>query len=61
MKRVRSFKALLEYLGGSRDQLPEEAAPLFASAWFRGIWWTLLIVLILFFSGQKSKFIYIDF
>lgn len=31
-------------------------------AWFwRGLWWGLLAGAILLFSGQTSKFIYIDF
>jgi hypothetical protein len=28
---------------------------------FRGIWWGLLLVVVMLFSGQTSKFIYIDF
>ena len=28
---------------------------------WRGIWWGVLAALILLFSGQTSKFIYIDF
>jgi hypothetical protein len=32
-----------------------------SSAWFRGFWWILLLAVIVIFSGQTSKFIYIDF
>ena len=54
------MKQLLEYIGGSSDECP---------AWFRlpvasplwGLWWGLLICLIILFCGQASKFIYIDF
>jgi hypothetical protein len=57
MKRV---KELLELLGGARD-LPDAwlGRPAVMLAW--GLWWGLLAVLILCFSGQTSKFIYIDF
>jgi hypothetical protein len=54
------MKQLFEYLGGSSDDCP---------AWLRlparsplwGLWWGLLICLIILFCGQASKFIYIDF
>lgn len=54
------MKELLERLGGARD-LPEEwlSRGWVMLAW--GLWWGLLVVLILCFSGQTSKFIYIDF
>ena len=60
---LTGFRAGIEYLCGERDDAPA----LFASRW--GIWtllarcavWTLAIVLIYAFSGQSSKFIYIDF
>jgi len=54
------LRATLEFLGGERDD-----APLLLSgkyAWVaRCAVWMLAIVLIYFFSGQSSKFIYIDF
>ena len=54
------MKALLEYLGGSADEPPAWLkVPLSSPLW--GFWWGLLLALILFFCGQSSKFIYIDF
>ena len=60
-KLFDEIKAALEYLGGVTEQAP--------AWWLRGtqasivwgIWWALLILLTLLFSGQSSKFIYIDF
>ncbi len=54
------LKHFCEYLGGSRDTPPEGVnVPLTSVFW--GLWWGLLLALILVFSGQTSKFIYIDF
>jgi hypothetical protein len=55
------FKALLEYLGGVTDE-PAAYIPKWMQGpvWW-GIWWAILIFLVLAFSGQTSKFIYIDF
>jgi hypothetical protein len=54
------IKHLLEYLGGELDTPPPGLQlPLNAYGW--GLWWGLLLVIILFFCGQSSKFIYIDF
>jgi hypothetical protein len=57
---LTGFRAGIEYLCGERDDAPA----LFASRWTwlaRCVVWTLAIVLIYAFSGQSSKFIYIDF
>ena len=57
---LTGFRAGIEYLCGERDDAPA----LFASRWAwlaRCSAWTLAIVLIYAFSGQSSKFIYIDF
>jgi hypothetical protein len=54
------MKSLLEYLGGSTDE-PPEFFRVRLSSYFWGIWWGILICLIVFFCGQSSKFIYIDF
>jgi hypothetical protein len=54
------FRATLEYLGGERDDAP----PLLAGrlGWAaRCAMWALAILAICAFSGQTSKFIYIDF
>jgi len=51
----------LEYLGGERDESPP-GLPIAISNWlFWGLWWAALAILIFLFSGQSSKFIYIDF
>ena len=54
------IKNFFDYLGGSREEPPPGAAFLASPIWV-GIWWGLLIGLILLFCGQTSKFIYIDF
>lgn len=54
------FKHVFDYLGGSREK-PPAGLPLLASPWWLGLWWGLMIGLILLFCGQTSKFIYIDF
>ena len=53
-------KHFFDYLGGSREEPPPRAAFLASPMWL-GIWWGVLIGLILLFCGQTSKFIYIDF
>lgn len=54
------MKTLLEYIGGSSDQPPEWLRlPLRSPLW--GLWWGLLLCVIVFVCGQSSKFIYIDF
>lgn len=54
------LKHAIEYLGGSRDAPPPGLGPSPGSPLW-GLWWGLLSALILLFSGQSSKFIYIDF
>lgn len=61
MKTFAYIRMALEYLGGSRETPPPGTPRFLESAWVRGLWWGLLAIVILFFSGQKSKFIYIDF
>lgn len=53
-------KNFFDYLGASREEPPPGAAFLASPLWL-GIWWGVLIGLILLFCGQTSKFIYIDF
>jgi hypothetical protein len=60
MKAFETFKALCEYLEGCRDEPPAGLKGL-SAGWSRGLWWAVLAGLILFFCGQTSKFIYIDF
>lgn len=52
---------LLEYLGGSRDNLPQGFPMAVANPVFWGLWWGALSLVIYIFCGQSSKFIYIDF
>jgi hypothetical protein len=61
MKTLIWFKQLFDYLGGAADS-PSPDAPAFVSnPVFLGLWWGVLIILVMLFSGQTSKFIYIDF
>ena len=57
---LSSFKSVFDYLGGSREE-PPGGVPFLASPLWLGLWWGLMIGLILLFCGQTSKFIYIDF
>lgn len=57
MKKLLGF---LEYLGGVSDRPPDGCGLTLESHWW-GFWWFLLGFLILWFCGQSSKFIYIDF
>jgi hypothetical protein len=67
MKTLLAIKSILEFLGGALDQIPREAGvPRWVmvglmSPVVRGLWWGLLVGMILLFCGQTSKFIYIDF
>jgi hypothetical protein len=57
----KKAKAILEYAGGVVDQPPFPPFSWITSGLLWGIWWAVLILLIVAFSGQSSKFIYIDF
>jgi hypothetical protein len=63
-RKVTAFewlKQALEYLGGEQDE-PPAGFPVSLANWcFWAIWWGALALLIFVFSGQSSKFIYIDF
>jgi hypothetical protein len=50
----------LEYLNGAKDQPPPHF-PTRHAWWLLAIWWLFLLLLIAAFSGQSSRFIYIDF
>ena len=55
------IKALAEYLAGERDDPPSHFPVALGNWLFWGVWWAALAIVILIFSGQSSKFIYIDF
>lgn len=61
MTKLRWLQHALEYLGGAQDA-PPPGVPLPLSNWlFWGLWWAALTLVVYVFSGQSSKFIYIDF
>lgn len=60
MKTLQRIKALLEFLGGLGDEAPVRV-PAWLAPWLWGAWWAFLTMIIVFFCGQSSKFIYIDF
>jgi len=57
---LTNLRALFEYLGGERDDAPLLQFPR-AQMLLRCAAWIAAIILIYCFSGQSSKFIYIDF
>jgi len=61
MQFIEKMKAVLDYLGGASDDLPPESPGWMRGPLWRGACWAVLILLIVVFSGQSSKFIYIDF
>lgn len=52
---------MLEYAGGVLEDPPLKWMAWMKSPLWWGIWWAVLLLLIVAFSGQSSKFIYIDF
>lgn|SRR5690348_12335909 len=54
------IKHVFDYLVGSLEEPPAGMQWMASPVWV-GIWWGLMIGLILLFCGQTSKFIYIDF
>jgi len=55
---LQKIRSVLEHMGGMDDR----PIPRWMNhALFWGVWWAALILVILAFSGQTSKFIYIDF
>jgi hypothetical protein len=55
------MKQALEYLAGEQDEAPAGFGVTLANWWFWALWWGAMLFLIYAFSGQSSKFIYIDF
>ena len=58
---LSDWKQLIEYFGGAVDAPPSAAPAFLAKPLVRALWWATAIALITMFSGQTSKFIYIDF
>ena len=55
------LKQAFEYVGGAQDE-PPPGFPIALVHWlFWALWWAALGLAIYVFSGQSSKFIYIDF
>jgi hypothetical protein len=61
MSRFVWCQNLLEYLAGKKDAPPPGFPVALSNFLFWGIWWGILVAVIFIFSGQSSKFIYIDF
>lgn len=61
MQLILWLQHFLEYLGGAQDDPPSGFRVTLSNVLFWGLWWGALVVIILVFSGQSSKFIYIDF
>jgi hypothetical protein len=60
MNVLRRLKHLADYLGGSTDT-PPPGLSVGVGSWTWALWWAALSLLIIVFSGQATKFIYIDF
>ncbi len=60
MKFLRTLIVLVEYLFGQSDESPMVWPHRWDWLW-TGVLWAFLGSLIWVFSGQQSKFIYIDF
>lgn len=56
-----NMKSILEYISGVTEDLPLESFRWMSGPLWWGAWWAVLILSIVAFSGQSSKFIYIDF
>jgi len=61
MATIIFLKHVLDYLGGVVDSPPAGAPRILSHPAFTGILWGVLAIAIMMFSGQTSRFIYIDF
>ena len=61
MWQISWWQSLVEYLAGEKDDCPVGVPIALSNFLFWGIWWGILVGIIFIFSGQSSKFIYIDF
>lgn len=55
------IKQALEYVGGAQDEAPSGFGIALGNWWFWALWWGAMALAVFVFSGQSSKFIYIDF
>jgi hypothetical protein len=60
MNSFQWLQWLVEYIEGARDEAPPGFKFSLASPLW-GVVWIFLLTFIVIFSGQSSKFIYIDF
>jgi hypothetical protein len=61
MSWLQWFQDVLEYLAGEQDTPPSGFSVSLSNFLFWGIWWSILVGIVFVFSGQSSRFIYIDF
>lgn len=60
IEHYKLYKTTLDFLTGRGEEAPANwRVPLHSPLW--GLWWGLLLCIVLTFCGQSSKFIYIDF
>ena len=61
MAQLLWVQHVLEYIGGEIDSPPVGFPVRLTNLLIWGLWWAALAAIIYIFSGQSSKFIYIDF
>lgn len=61
MNTLDWLKHALDYVGGAQDEPPSGFPIRLNHWWLWALWWGALGLAIYVFSGQSSKFIYIDF
>ena len=61
LRIIEYVRALLDFVGGVQSKLPSRVSSWLDSPIWWGVWWAVLALLVLAFSGQSSRFIYIDF
>lgn len=55
------IKHAFDYVGGAQGEPPPGFPIQLGHWWFWAVWWGAMALAIYVFSGQSSKFIYIDF
>jgi hypothetical protein len=61
LQLLGQIRAVLDYIAGVGEDPPLPNLAWMKGPLWWGLWWAVLILLIVAFSGQSSKFIYIDF